>query len=86
MYLTSSRYEEYIDTTKGDTPVVIGTPKDREDVAFSTYTTSSGDSFERIAYRVFSDPLRWWEIAEINQHVPFPEGIPVGTALRIPRP
>lgn len=86
MYLSTSRYEDYTDTTKDALPVAIGTRKDTEDVNFTTYVTVAGDSFDRIANRVFSDPMRWWEIADINQHVPFPESIPVGTTLRIPRP
>lgn len=51
---------------------------------YYTYTTKEGDSFDLIAHRVFQDPERFWEIADLNPHVPFPDEIPVGTTLRIP--
>lgn len=86
MYLSSSRYENCTDTTADGTAVAIGVRKETNDVAYSVYVTVEGDSFDRIAQRMFADPLRWWEIADINQHVPFPESLPAGTTLRVPRP
>lgn len=84
MYLTSSRYEEYTDTGKDNLPTVIGVRKETDETPFVAYITTSGDSFDRIANSLFSDPLRWWEIADINQHVPFPEELPPGMTLRVP--
>jgi len=43
-----------------------------------------GDTFDRIAYRTLFDSERYWEIADLNPHVPFPDEIPVGTLIRIP--
>ena len=48
------------------------------------YTTKTGDSFDLISSRIINDPERYWEIADLNPHVPFPDEIPVGTVLRIP--
>jgi nucleoid-associated protein YgaU len=48
------------------------------------YTTKTGDSFDLIASRIMNDPERYWEIADLNSHVPFPDEIPIGTVLRIP--
>lgn len=85
MYLSNSRYDLFTDTSKGALPVVIGDLKDSSGTEYTLYYTSAGDTFDRIAYEVFGDPMVWWEIANINPHVKFPEEIPVGTTLRIPR-
>lgn len=86
MYLSTSRYEEYTDEGKDDLPVVIGVRKETVDTSYTLYTTTFGDTFARISYQVFGDPLRWWEIADINPEVAFPGEISPGTVLRIPRP
>jgi nucleoid-associated protein YgaU len=51
---------------------------------YYTYTSVEGDTFDRIAFRALHDSERYWEIADINSHVPFPDEIPVGTLVRIP--
>jgi nucleoid-associated protein YgaU len=53
-------------------------------VSYYQYTSVDGDTFERLAARVLNDPTRYWEIADINPQVEWPDAIPVGTVLRIP--
>lgn len=65
-----------------------GTAADRKDKVasyYSQYTTRQGDSLESIAAKLFNDGTRYWEIADLNPHVDFPDNIPVGTVLRLPR-
>lgn len=53
-------------------------------VTYSVIVTRENDSFERLAHRYLKDPLRYWEIADINPHVEWPDRIPLGTSIRIP--
>lgn len=52
---------------------------------FTTYISREGDSFEKIANKYLGGPIFYWRIAELNPHVPFPDQIPLGTRIRIPR-
>jgi hypothetical protein len=86
MYLSNSRYQEA--TSQGDkAAVAIGVRKGTmlPDTIFTPYITSVGDTFDSLAYGIFGDPLRWWEIADINPEIAFPGEIPAGTILRVPR-
>jgi len=77
VYRSSSRYR----VTEG------GRLADRVNYKSTTYyqyVTREGDNFPRIAARVFNDPTRYWEIADINPQVEWPDEIPVGTVIRIP--
>lgn len=51
---------------------------------YRRYTTVDGDSFDLIAARTLTDPERYWEIADLNPHVSFPDWIPEGTIIRVP--
>jgi nucleoid-associated protein YgaU len=65
-----------------------GTNADRKDKVisyYSQYTTRQGDSLESIAAKLFNDGTRYWEIADLNPQIDFPDNIPVGTVLRLPR-
>jgi nucleoid-associated protein YgaU len=59
--------------------------KESDIVAYSVYTVSEGETLDRIAYALFGDPLRYWEIADINPQVKFPNRLSPGQVLRIPR-
>lgn len=58
--------------------------KTKRSVQFYVYMAREHDSFERIAAIVLNDPTRYWEIADINPHVEWPDRIPAGTSIRIP--
>ena len=67
-----------------DSGIYISLRKYNSGSRYYIYTTKSGDSFDLIASRVLNDPERYWEIADLNPHVPFPDEIPIGTVIRIP--
>ena len=78
---TASRYTTQIDT---DTGSVIAVRKSTGSVNYTNYTTVTDETFELIAVRVFRDATQYWQIADLNPHVKFPDHIPVGTVIRIP--
>jgi nucleoid-associated protein YgaU len=57
---------------------------DYKETAYFQYVTKQGDSFQSIASRILNDGARYWEIADINPQVEWPDQIPVGTVIRIP--
>jgi nucleoid-associated protein YgaU len=48
------------------------------------YTSREGDTFPILAAKVLNDSSRYWEIADINPQLQWPDVIPTGTVLRIP--
>lgn len=52
---------------------------------YRVHISRDGDSFERLSSMYLGAPIFFWKIAEMNPHVPFPDQIPVGTQIRIPR-
>lgn len=53
-------------------------------VNYNLYTVREGETLEVIATRVLGNPLRYWEIADLNPQVKFPLDLEVGTLLRLP--
>ena len=53
-------------------------------VRYRTYVATGYDSFDLLSHRLFGDASKWYLIADLNPHVPFPDTIPVGTELRLP--
>jgi nucleoid-associated protein YgaU len=51
---------------------------------YVTYTSQYGDTFMSLSIKFLNEQSRYWEIADINPHVQWPDRIPVGTAIRIP--
>lgn len=78
VYQVSSRYSL---TNGGRT----ASRKALENTTYFQYVSKQGDTFEKIAARLFNDGKRYWEIADINPQVQWPDVIPEGTLLRIPR-
>jgi len=78
---TSSRYTTEIDV---DTGSVVAVRKVNRPTAYTNYTTATNETFELIAVRIFRDATQYWQIADLNPHVKFPDHIPVGTVIRIP--
>lgn len=77
MYSSSSRYRlaETQQTAERQPPLPT---------RFSTYTVREGDTIESIAARQLGDPLRYWEIADINPQVKFPLDLVPGSVIRLP--
>lgn len=76
-YKTTSRYQL---TETGRYAV----RKPQELVSYVVYTTNDGDTFDLLAARFLGDSDRYWEIADINPQVEWPDRIPTGTVVRIP--
>lgn len=53
-------------------------------ITFQRYITVEGDRFDTLAAAMYSDPLKWWVIADMNPEVLFPADIPAGTVIRLP--
>ena len=51
---------------------------------YSVYTAEQGDTFMLLSSKFLNDPSRYWEIADINPQVQWPDTIPAGTLIRIP--
>lgn len=77
LYRTSSRYRNI----NGG---VLAKRVDATVVNYYQYVSRDGDSFELIASKILGDGTRYWEIADLNPQVKWPNEIPVGTTLRIP--
>lgn len=76
-YKTTSRYE-----LTGSGRYAVRKPQ--EIVTFAVYTSQDGDTFDLLASKYLGDPTRYWEIADINPQVEWPDRIPTGTTIRIP--
>lgn len=57
---------------------------DKRVTTYTLYVCSSSDTLENIATRYLGNPLRFWEIADLNPQVKFPLDLEVGTVLRLP--
>lgn len=62
-------------------------PRPNRDQAFiaSLHTTIFGDRFDILAYQSYGDPELWWVLARVNPDVFYPDDIPPGTVIHIPR-
>lgn len=58
--------------------------KPEQAVRYRVHTSRERDSFDKLAAMYLGDPSRYWEIADINPHIEWPDRIPVGTPIRIP--
>jgi hypothetical protein len=82
-FLPSSRYSNSF-VNDGTTSIPTAVKKDPVGTTYFAYTAKEVDTFESLASRFLGDSFRWWEIADINPHVPFPWAVPKGTRIRIP--
>jgi hypothetical protein len=79
-----SRYRAQQEVRNGSLNVVA-TYKKEPTRQYMAIISRDGDSFEKLATKHLGGPIFYWRIAELNPHVPFPDQIPVGTRIRIPR-
>lgn len=64
---------------------VIATASKPVKTNYRVHIARDNDSFELLSTLYLGAPIFFWRIAELNPHVPFPDQIPVGTQIRIPR-
>ena len=76
---TTSRYA--LDASGQTASAKINT----DGVQYSLHLIGQGDTISNVAARLLGNDRRWWEIADINPQVKFPEDLVVGDYLRIPR-
>lgn len=84
MIQTLSRYKATTEERNGNI-VIIATRKPTTMPSYASHRARSGDTFANLAARYLGSPLFYWKIADINPQVSFPDYIPVGTNIRIPR-
>jgi len=77
MYSSSSRYRLSGSQQTADRRPLLPTK-------YTTYTVREGDTIESIATRRLGDPLRYWEISDINPQFKFPMDIAPGDVIRLP--
>jgi nucleoid-associated protein YgaU len=77
-FSVTSRYE--LDTN-GQT----ASPKGKATTNYYLYRVVQGDTMLNLAARSLGSDRRWWEIADINPQVKYPEDIVPGQVLRLPR-
>lgn len=54
-------------------------------VSYTTYLAKEGETLDLIAHRLLSDFSRYWELADLNPHIKFPNRLSAGQVIRIPR-
>jgi hypothetical protein len=64
---------------------VIATTTKPVKTDYRVHISRDGDSFDLLSTMYLGAPIFFWKIAELNPQVPFPDQIPLGTQIRIPR-
>jgi len=59
--------------------------KQQDAVPYAVYTASEGETLDEIAVSIFGDFSRYWEIADVNPQIKFPNRLSAGQAVRLPR-
>lgn len=86
-----SRYEndtvDRVRTPSGEhIPTVYHSdPPDFQVFGYGVHVAQIGDRFDRLAAEHLGDPELYWAIANANPELFYPDEIPPGTVLRIPR-
>jgi hypothetical protein len=60
-------------------------PKPKVTVNYYLYRLVQGDTMLNLAARTLGSDRRWWEIADINPQIKYPEDLVVGSVIRMPR-
>jgi len=76
-YRNTSRYQKTIDG-------LLAFRKPKNIVSYNVYVAKEGDTLDLLAAQFLGDSTRYWEIADINPHIQWPDRVPVGTSVRIP--
>jgi nucleoid-associated protein YgaU len=84
MIQTISRYKVFTEV-RNDELAVVSLPMPVTNGGYLTHITRENESFDLLATKYLGAPIFYWMIAKINPQVQFPDRIPPGTAIRIPR-
>lgn len=85
-FLSTSRYKTMANNQESSSVVTVSARKPIYGTRYYMYTSKENDTFDLLALRTLGDPSLWWTLADLNPHVAFPDQIPMGTSIRIPRP
>lgn len=84
MITALSRYKAVSENRNGQTTVVaLYTKEPTPD--YVLHRAREGDTFQLLSARYLGSPLFYWRIAQLNPQIHFPDRIPVGELIRIPR-
>lgn len=72
--------------SKGNTrsTIIILAPTTPSVYNISTYTWSTGDQIDYLAFSAYGDETQWWRIADTNPEILFWNNIAPGTQIRVP--
>jgi hypothetical protein len=69
---------------EGDTNATVYGPLPVVTSTFTNYVVQGGDRFDNLAYKFLGDPTLWWQLANENPEVFYPDNLIPGTMIRIP--
>jgi nucleoid-associated protein YgaU len=89
MITSNSRYAAStvvtVETVAGkDVQAIVPSAAVSYTFSYVFYTATPGDRIDKIANAFYSDPTRWWVIADANPEIMDWTAIPGGTTIRIP--
>ena len=70
---------------KVDTGNITASRKTLVAVPYFTHRVIEGDTLMNLSARHLRSDRRWWEIADLNPQVKYPEDLVVGNIIRIPQ-
>lgn len=82
---SNSRYRSSAGSNSRGGSDIVAIRKPMVSSPYTVYVTKDGDSFDRIAARVFGDSTQYWRIADLNPQIAFPDFIPTNSYIRVPR-
>ena len=78
---SSSRYKRSTDNSG----VSVTQRKVKESTRVLSVVTKEGQTMQTLAALHLGDPNLYWRIADLNPQIAFPDSIPMGTRLRVPK-
>ena len=82
---SNSRYRTSSGNNANGRSDMIAVRKPKIASAYNVYVTKEGETFDRIAERIYGDSTQYWRIADLNPQVQFPDTIPMNSYIRVPR-
>lgn len=77
-YKSSARYTQ-------DSSGISSSRKALRTGRYLEYRVKDGDTLENLAFRLFGDRMRYWEIADMNPQIKYPLDLVVGETIRLPQ-
>ena len=53
--------------------------------AYDVMVSEEGDTFATVAWDAYRDAEQWWRVADLNDHIFYPDDLPVGSLVKVPR-